>query len=137
MCINSETVWTFATARFSVRLEIQFDHGYQYDGDDENGETQAALDAGDYVAFDSRVVVELDGEEIASDSLGGSVYDTNTVDEFWTAHRDRDPMNRNCSAMRAARGGNVCIGHYFPSMVAEAIAAARAFLNSAPRLRAA
>jgi hypothetical protein len=34
-------------------------------------------------------------------------------------------MNRNCSIMRAARGGNVCICHYFPGMVAEAINAAR------------
>ena len=65
-----ETVWTFDTARFRVALQITPDYAYRYDGDDEDGETQAKLDSGEYVAFDSRVVVMLDGEEIGSDSLG-------------------------------------------------------------------
>ena len=46
-------------------------------------------------------------------------------------------MNRNCTIMRAARGGNVCIGHYFPSMVHEAISEARKTLASTPKLRSA
>lgn len=140
---NGETVWEFVTARFCVRLEIAQDYGYRYDGDDEDGETQRALDSGEYVAFDSRVVVELDGREIASDSLGGSVYGANQVREFWTAHRDPDFMNRNCGAMRLARGGSVdakySICHYFPSMVMEAIAMARNVIwgmQEKPRLRA-
>jgi hypothetical protein len=55
--------------------------------------------------------------------------------EFYTGHRDTDPMNRNCSIMRAARSENVVICHYFPSMVQEAISAARtelARLKSVP-----
>jgi hypothetical protein len=127
------TVWEFNTDRFSVSLQVEQDCGYQYDGDDEGGETQAALDSGEYVAFNSRVVVELDGVEIASDSLCGSVYAD--MEEFWTAHRDPDPMNRNCSIMRASRGSNVAICHYFPDMVRIAIAEARTYLRSVPAMR--
>lgn len=131
------TVWRFRTKRFTVALQLSEEPGYRYDGDDEDGETQAPLDSGEFVAFDSRVIVYLDGEEIGSDSLGGSVYAADSVAEFWTAHRDPNPMNRNCSEMRAAHGGNMCIGHYFPDMVSEAIRQARAFLCSAPRMRCA
>lgn len=119
------TVWQFRTKRFRVALQIERDNGYQYDGEDEDGETQAKLDSGEYIAFDSRVIVELDGEEIGSDSLGGSVYADGEESDFWTAHRSVDPMNRNCSIMRAAHGGNCVICHYFPDMVRLAIAEAR------------
>lgn len=136
-------VWEFNTGRFCVALEIERDSNYQYDGDDPDGETQAKLDSGEYVAFDSRVVVELDGIEVGADSLCGSVYENGKASEFWTAHRDSDPMNRNCSIMRAARGSNVCICHYFPGMVASAIREAREtirkrrkHLEELPRLRA-
>src|SRR5690606_12631955 len=103
-----------------------WDHGYQYDGDDENGEIQAKLDNGEYVAFDSVVRVMLDGIEVGWSSLGGSVYGANEYADFWTAHRDKNPMNRNCSiyrdAMRAKTGHECTICHYFPDMVREAIA---------------
>jgi len=65
------TVWTFKSPRFTVSLELEPDWSYRYDGDDENGETQAALDAGELVAFNSIVTVELDGEVIGQDTLGG------------------------------------------------------------------
>lgn len=98
-------VWTFRTKRFAVELTLERDYSYSYDGEDENGETQAALDCGESVAFDSTVTVYLDGEEIAQDHLCGSVYGDEQVAEFYTAHRDPDPMNRNCSIMRAAWRG--------------------------------
>ena len=137
--MKEDSVCRFKTARFEVELLIERNFCYQYDGDDENGETQAKLDGGEYVAFDSRVVVYLDGEEIASasDSLSGSVYGADDWREFFTAHRDSDPMNRNCSIMRAARGDNCCICHYFPDMVAQAVAEARRVLRSRPFIRAA
>jgi hypothetical protein len=125
------TVWTFRTKRFRVSLELQRDNFYRYDGDDENGETQAALNSGEFVAFDSKVTVEFDGEEIAANYLGGSVYGADNVADFYTDHRSADPLNRNCTIMRKAwRGeGNpdakVSICHYFPGMVQEAISAAR------------
>jgi len=119
------TVWKFAIGRVSVELEIIQDCGYQYDGDDENGEIQAALDRGEFVAFDSIVRVYIDNLEMGVNSLSGSVYEFGRESEFWTAHRDPDAMNRNCEAMRCARGSNVVICHYFPGMVREAISAAR------------
>lgn len=131
------TVWKFETARFRVEFAIAYDYGYKYDGDDENGETQAKIDSGEYVAFDSRVRVLLDGRVVGEDHLGGSVYAQGEESEFWTAHRDRDPMNRNCSIMREAKGGNVCICHYFPDMVSSAIGEARKTLSGLPKLRAA
>lgn len=124
------TVWTFRTKRFMVSLELERDRSYRYDGDDEGGETQAALDSGEYVAFDCRVSVELDGVEIGADSLCGSVYAADEVAAFYTDHRSIDPMNRNCSIMRAKLGDNACICHYFPGMVRAAIGEARLHLSS-------
>lgn len=128
--------WKFKAGRFVVSLYIDEEHGYRYDGDDLDGETQAKLDSGEYVAFTSTVTVSLDGREIGSDSLGGSVYAADEMSEFWTAHRGPDPMNRNCSIMRAARG-NATIGHYFPDMVSNAVREARAYLCSVPAMRCA
>ena len=125
----TDTVWQFQTARLSVWLNLTYDPGYRYDGDDEDGETQAKLDSGEYIAFDSEVVIELDGMEIAADYLGASVYSQDNASEFWTAHRDTNPMNRNCSIMRQARGHNVTIGHYFPDMVRIACQRARATIS--------
>jgi hypothetical protein len=127
---HSGIKWTFCTKRFEVTLRLERDHNYRYDGDDENGETQAALDSGEYVAFDSIVTVKVDGEFIASDSLGSSVYSRDTVAEFWTAHRDPNAMNRNSSIMRASRGHNVAICHYFPGMVTDACKVARMNLTA-------
>lgn len=135
--MHKETVWTFETARFSVALEITREYNYQYDGDDEDGSIQDAIYRGELIAFDSAAVVRLDGRVIAVDHLGGSVYAAGEVERFWTDHRDSDPMNRNCSIMRAARGGNVVIGHYFPDMVRIAIGEARNALANVPYLRAA
>lgn len=120
-----KTVWAFKTRRFEVSLKLEQDQHYRYDGDDEDGSTQAKLDSGEYIAFTSKVCVDLDGVEIGSNWLSGSVYAANTVPEFWMAHRDPNPMHRNSSIMRAAKGDNVVVSHYFPGMVKEAIAEAR------------
>lgn len=129
------TVWTFKAGRFLVSLELERDHRYKYDGDDPDGETQDKLDSGEYVAFDSVVRVELDGEEIAADYLGGSVYAYDDVSDFYTEHRTSDPEYRNTLAQKA-RG--VCIVHYFPDMVRTAISEARAYVRNMsvpPRVR--
>jgi hypothetical protein len=133
------TVWDFQTARFTVRLEIERVHRYRYDGDDEDGETQRRLDSGELVCFESMVVVELDGEEIAKEHLGGSVYGESNYAEFWKAHRDPDPLHRNSTAFRDVHGTNAAICHYFPSMVVTAVREARELLQrryaDLPRLR--
>lgn len=127
--------WEFKTARFKVKLVIEYELGYRYDGDDPDGEVQAKLDSGEYVAFTSDVLVYLNGVEIGLDTLCGSVYECGKESEFWTAHRDPDPMHRNCSIMRAAKGENVAIGHYFPDMVRTAVADARRWLANVPEMR--
>jgi hypothetical protein len=129
-------VWSFKTEKLEVILKLDRDHGYKYDGDDEDGQTQRDLDSGKLVAFNSHVIVLLDGEEIGSDSLYGSVYENGNASKFWTAHRDPDHMNRNCSLLRAERG-NVIICHYFPDMVRTATQMARDYLRKMPRVRAA
>jgi hypothetical protein len=124
--MSTRTVWQFRTARFCVALRIAQLQGYTYDGDDENGETQAKLDSGELVAFASTVSVEMDGAEIATDTLHGSIYAISEVHEFWTAHRDPNPDNRNTLAMRQAGRS---IAHYFPDMVRNAIADAKAHIR--------
>jgi hypothetical protein len=113
-------MWTFRTKRFAVKWTIEEQYGYQYDGDDD-GSTQAALNDGSMVAFDSIMDVYLDGVLLASDFLGGSVYYAGQEASF----RDHIGMN--------ARGH----GSYFSDMVREAIREARAVLCKAPRVRCA
>lgn len=122
-----ETVWSFATDKFTVKLQLSPEDGYQYDGDDPDGETQAKIDSGEYIAFESRVVVMANGKVIGSDYLGGSVYDASEVDQFWTSHRTSSAEYRNTLAQKAK---NICICHYFPDMVRIAIADARKTLQS-------
>lgn len=129
--MNAETVWEFKTARFRVALEVSpedMDPADSFEFQDDID----AVKSGTVEWFCATVAVYLDGRKVGSDSLGGCAY--NTVKEFYTSHRDPDPMNRNCSIMRAKRG-KVSIGHYFPDMVAEAISDARRTLADAPRLR--
>lgn len=120
--MREETVWTFSTNRFDVELrvspcEIAPADSFEFPEDIE------AVENGSVEWFDARVVVLLDGREVGSDLLGCCAYET--VREFYTSHRDRNPLNRNSSIMRSAKGANVAICHYFPSMIAEAIADAR------------
>jgi hypothetical protein len=122
--MNSETVWTFKTANFTVALEVMPEDMDPADSF-EFAEDIAAVRNGDVAWFQASVVVYgHDGEELGRDSLGGCAYAN--VRDFYTSHRDADPMNRNCSIMRAARGDNVVICDYFPSMVRAAITEARA-----------
>jgi hypothetical protein len=123
--ITMAIAWIFKTRQYAVELHIDRISHFVYDGDDGDGSIQAQIDSGDLIAFDSKVCVTRNGEEISADYLGSSVYEWHNIHAFWTDHRDSDPMNRNCSIMRAAHGGNVSIGHYFPDMVFSAIRDAR------------
>jgi hypothetical protein len=126
--MSYETVWEFQTARFLVKLQIddQFDWCNIYD---EDSETQAGLNSGELIAFDSRVIVEFDGAEVGADYLTWSIYEAGHVRDFWTQHRDLNPMDRNCTLMRAVQGENCCICHYFPSMVRIAVGEARSAMR--------
>lgn len=110
----SYVAWEFKTARFMVRLHIE-EEDMAPDFDD--AETIADIEAGRVEWFQAHVAVYLDGSPVGDDYLGGCAY--KSIEEFYTAHRDPDPMNRNCTAFRAVYGGSsVC--HYFPDMVREA-----------------
>lgn len=136
--MNATTpAWQFKTRNFTIALYVDIDWDFQYDGEDEDGSIQRQLNSCELVAFDSRIKVQTQGCIIGVNFLGGSVYKPNRMSDFWTAHRSSDPMQRNCSIMRAANGGNVSIGHYFPDMVREATKEARQTLANMPRVRGA
>lgn len=131
--METETVWSFDTDNYRVSLEVEPE---ELDPADcfELPEDIEAVRSGNVLWFAARAVVyfkrhrydedpEPDYIEIGSDALGGCAY--KSMDEFLSSHRDPDPMNRNCSIMRAACGENTIICHHFPSMIHEAIADAR------------
>lgn len=124
--MNWETIWTFNTDNFEVRLSVAPEESPPEDTF-EFPEDIAAVHNGDVAYFCAKVSVHKGEYEIGADYLGCCAY--YSVDEFYTSHRDADPMNRNSSIMRAERGENVVICHYFPDMVRGAIAEARATLQ--------
>jgi hypothetical protein len=143
MTIRDQALWSFETARFFVGFyaepeEMDPADSFQFDDDIE------AVRSGSVEWFSASVRVYLKGDDdnwctdwtlVGRDDLGGCAY--SSVREFYTSHRDPDPMNRNCSTMRAVRGENVVICHYFPGMVAEAISDARRTIRNVPAVRSA
>ena len=127
-------MFRFETANFVVCATIQPDQDVDTSFD-ETSETNDKLNSGEWQAFGTIVTVSTrDGVELGSSSLWGSIYaDPN---EFFTSHRDADPLNRNSSIMRAAKGQNTSICHYFPGMVSEAISEARKTIHSMPKVKA-
>lgn len=129
--IRDNAAWKFETARFFVGFYAEPEETDPSDSF-EFPEDIEAVHSGAVEWFCASVRVYLKPEadsdpsewsEISADYLGSCAY--KSVREFYTSHRDPDPMNRNCSIMRAARGDNVVICHYFPSMVSEAVRNAR------------
>lgn len=122
--------WEFRTEHFRVALEIEPEECdpadcFEFDKDIE------AVRNGDVEWFCAIVSVyatigEHNETRVGYSSLGACAYAS--ISDFYTSHRDPDPMNRNCTIMRASKGKNVGICHYFPSMVAEAIQDARKYL---------
>ena len=122
-----EEYWRFDTENIQVLFEITDCDDPPYDWMDK--EIADDIISGKYNWFDARIrVITQCGQELGSDYLSGCSY--NSVDEFISSHRSRDPMNRNCTIMRKANGDNMSICHYFPSMVYEAVAMARESLKS-------
>jgi hypothetical protein len=126
MCHSfSETVWRFKTANFTVSLEIEHCPLDPTNHFDDGGQAAADIACGAVDWFDALVTVRgTGGELVGSDSLGCCAYAP--ASDFWTAHRDPDPMNRNCSIRHAlSMCGHTTIGHYFPDMIHLAICDAR------------
>lgn len=118
---NADVAWEFCTANFRVRLEIEPEDMDPADSFDCEEDVEAVR-SGAVEWFCASVRVYFQGREIARDSLGGCAY--NSVREFYTSHRTSEPDGRNCSIQTPA-GRAYSVGHYFPSMVAEATAEAR------------
>lgn len=118
-----ETVWQFHTRNLNVALQTTDEIMHPADSFEFQEDIQAVLD-GRVTWFVARVLVSFrDGTTLGNDVLGGCAY--NSVQEFYTSHRDPDPMNRNSSIMRTKRGENTVMCHYFPEMVRIACAEAR------------
>lgn len=120
------TLWTFKTAQYEIRLiahpeDTPPEDAFEFEDDIES------VRNGDVEYFCAEVAVYKNGHKIGSDYLGACAY--RTFKDFYTDHRDPDPMNRNCSIMRQKQGDNVVICHYFPGMVKQAIDDARKTLN--------
>lgn len=119
-----QTLRTFKTARFTVTLAAIVDEdSFTYDGDDEDGSTQAAIDSGELTPWTFRVRVCLDGREIASDYLGASYY-ADPAD--FMDHRECGRYTRELRA----KGDDAVCGSYFADMVSEAISEARKALRA-------
>lgn len=116
-------VWRFKTRNFVVQLVIEPEEMDPENHFDDEEIIQGIRD-GVYTWFCARVEVieRAQGEVVGWDSLGACSY--NSIEEFYTSHRDQDPMNRNCTIMRANHpsGPMVSICHYFPDMVRQAVA---------------
>lgn len=123
--ITDRAVWSFETKNFLVAFEPEPEDMDPGDCLDSPEDVEFARWTFDPAAWFCAVVTvyakRIDGSlaYLASDVLGGCSY--RSFEEFVASHRDRDPMNRNCSIMRAARGENVVMCDYFPSMVREAV----------------
>jgi len=134
--MSDELIWNFATPNFTVRVDALPEEDWDLSWDD-TGEVCSGLISGRYVGFCARAqVIDSDGNVLATDYLGNCIYAS--LQDFASGHRDPDPLNRNCSLMRQARGQNMIICHYFPDMVRIVCDKARTTLrkHGAIRLRA-
>lgn len=119
-----EVAWSFETARFRTELRIYPCDTPPEDAFDDPRDVEAIRS--ESIAYFDAVVAVVDvgsGQVVGRDSLGCCAY--RDVEEFYTSHRDSDPMNRNSSIMRAhslhTTGHAAVICHYFPDMVAQAV----------------
>lgn len=114
-------LWRFDTARYTVAFWAEPDGLNPADSFEREEDIEFASDGEPAHWFCGFVgVFDADGDCLGYDCLGGCSY--NSFREFYSSHRDHDPANRNTLAMKAS---NRVICHYFPSMVSEAIKAAR------------
>lgn len=132
-----DALWSFTTKHYAVALfaeEEDLDPADSFSDKRDVRYAKAAYRYGNWEKpsrwFMAVVAVYLDGRRIGMDILGGCSY--KSFHEFYAGHRDKDPLNRNCTIMRRAKtgdpAGKISIGHYFPDMVREAITNARVTL---------
>jgi hypothetical protein len=116
------TIRKFVTKNFTITVDAVED----YDLDlsfDEDGSVREGLESGKYVAFAARARVFFQGNEIASDYLGGCIYES--LDAF-ADHIACGKQNREYKA----KGKTGQCGSYFADMVANVCAEARKTIAS-------
>lgn len=123
---ESEIIWQFDTANFRVICHAEADDMRPEDAFEQPEDVAFALEENPAHWFCAFVSVWFGDDEnnlicLAHDVLGGCSY--RSFEEFVSSHRSPDPENRNTLAMKANKR---VICHYFPDMVRQAIAAARA-----------
>jgi hypothetical protein len=113
-------LWRFETARFAVVCEALPEDMDPADSFDFEEDIQAVRN-GEVEWFCARVrVLDNDGRELGSDTLGGCAY--KTYSDFITAHRTAAADSRNTLE---AKAHHVVFCHYFPDMVRQALGEAR------------
>lgn len=122
-------IYRFETARFAIVMTAEPEDSDPADSFEFPEDIEFARSGNDAAWFCAAVEVieKKSGAVIGRDALGGCSYFS--FEDFVAPHRDPDPMNRNCGAMRAARGHNLAISHYFPSMILQAVGEARSTIN--------
>lgn len=117
----------FKTAQFRVVVDAEYD----YDADlsfDNTGEVRRKLESGEYVCFSARAAVYFRGTELASDYLGGCIYED--IAQFQD-HRACGKQNREYK--RKKKAGRC--GSYFADMIKTACAEARKELRKMQSVR--
>lgn len=73
MTTQWDRIWTFDTARFTIKCDVAEDLDTDLSWDDD-GSVRRGLDDGRLVAFQVRMSVTFDGYELFCDYLGGCIY---------------------------------------------------------------
>lgn len=103
------TIRRFETENFTVIVDAVDDTDLDISFD-ETGEVAAKLESGKYIGFCARARVMFEDEEIASDYLGGCIYES--LDAFMD-HRKCGRANRKFEA----NGDAGRCGSYFSDMI--------------------
>lgn len=123
----NEAAWRFNTKRYTI-VFVAAEEGQSPEEHFSDPQDVAFASNGDLAHwFSAGVAVYRDDRLVAQTWLGGCY---NSIGEFCGGHRDPNPLNRNCSIMRRARRkarrAAISICHYFPDLIREVLAEARA-----------
>ncbi|MDE2103647.1 MAG: hypothetical protein KGL39_40790 [Patescibacteria group bacterium] len=117
-------LWTFETARYTVALFAEEEEIDPADSFEDKRDIAFARSGKPAAWFCATVAVyDERGDLIGRDVLGGCSY--RSFGEFYKAHWKAPAKGRNCS-VQTPEGRRYTVCHYFPSMVREAVAEARA-----------
>lgn len=111
------TIREFRTKNLRIVVDACVENDLDLSWDD-TGETREGLESGKYIAFVARARAFYNGFEVASDYLGGCIYES--LDAFMD-HRQCAVETRRLSK----QGSNAVCGSYFSDMVSNVCEQAR------------